>query len=327
MADAGMPVVTFAVVAYNQQEFIAEAVESAMAQDYPELEILISDDASTDSTFTRIEDLVRSYRGRHRLRIHRNPVNLGLIAHVNQVFEMATGEMIVIAAGDDVSLLGRTRALAARYFGATRPGLVHSSVMRIDLQGRELGVWRPPLVSRSMDLFDIAVSSALYIGASGAWNPQLHRQFGPMRAAGGYEDLILGFRAALQGGIVYVDEPLVRYRIGSGITRRQYSANLLADFVRAETRHVDLSLTTLDQRLADLGRVNVPQADRIAHVIQRERARQALRRGLLMAPRTTWREASLDDRLRLAALVMHEANRALKFAAEAWLSMRAATRS
>lgn len=318
MAEANWPVVTFAVMAYNQQEFIVDAVESAMAQDYPALELLVSDDCSTDSTFARIEELAREYRGSHRLRIHRNPVNLGLIAHVNQIFEMATGELIVIAAGDDLSLPGRTRELASRYFGDVRPGLIHSSVTRIDLQGRERGVWRPPLVSRSMSLLDIALSSGLYIGATAAWNPQLYRQFGPMLAAGSYEDLILGFRAALHGGIVYVDQPLVRYRVGAGLTSRQVSQNLVVDFLRTERRHAELCLATLEQRLMDLGCAVVPRADSLARAIRRELARQSLRRGLLLAPRTAWCEATAEGRARLLVVALQETIRALKYLVLAW---------
>lgn len=42
---------SFVVLAYNQQDSIAEAMRAALAQDYPPIEVLISDDCSTDCTF------------------------------------------------------------------------------------------------------------------------------------------------------------------------------------------------------------------------------------------------------------------------------------
>ena len=46
----GPPLVTVAIPTYNQEAFLAETLESVVAQDYPHLQILISDDASRDDT-------------------------------------------------------------------------------------------------------------------------------------------------------------------------------------------------------------------------------------------------------------------------------------
>ncbi|MBK8519921.1 MAG: glycosyltransferase family 2 protein [Chitinophagaceae bacterium] len=51
------PLVTIAIPTYNNERYIADAITSAMAQDYPNLEILIADDASEDNT----EQIVRSF--------------------------------------------------------------------------------------------------------------------------------------------------------------------------------------------------------------------------------------------------------------------------
>ena len=45
------PLVTFALFAYNQEKYIREAVEGAFSQTYQRMEIILSDDCSTDSTF------------------------------------------------------------------------------------------------------------------------------------------------------------------------------------------------------------------------------------------------------------------------------------
>ena len=56
------PLVTFALFAYNQERYIREAVEGAFAQTYEPLEIILSDDCSTDRTFEIMQEMVANYR-------------------------------------------------------------------------------------------------------------------------------------------------------------------------------------------------------------------------------------------------------------------------
>ena len=49
-ARGELPLLTFALFSYNQENYIRQAVEGALAQDYPRLEIIISDDCSQDET-------------------------------------------------------------------------------------------------------------------------------------------------------------------------------------------------------------------------------------------------------------------------------------
>ena len=73
------PLVTLALMAYNQEQMIEGAVGGALAQTYSPLEILISDDCSTDRAFECAAAAVDDYEGPHQLRLNRNPHNLGLI--------------------------------------------------------------------------------------------------------------------------------------------------------------------------------------------------------------------------------------------------------
>lgn len=95
--------------AYNQERYVREAVIAALAQDCAPIEIILSDDGSTDRTFDIIRSISAGYEGPHTVRINRNSKNLGLTAHVNKLFEMASGDIFVLAGGDDVSLPSRVR--------------------------------------------------------------------------------------------------------------------------------------------------------------------------------------------------------------------------
>ena len=109
------PLVTFALFAYNQEKYIREAVEGAFAQTYEPLEIILSDDCSTDRTFEIMEEMAASYRGPHRVLVRQSPQNRRLLGHINDVVAGAQGEIVIMAAGDDISLPDRTSELVKIY--------------------------------------------------------------------------------------------------------------------------------------------------------------------------------------------------------------------
>jgi len=218
------PLLTFFIFAYNQEAYIAEACKAALLQDYSPLEIIFSDDCSDDRTYDIMKTVSESYQGPHSIKLNRNPQNLGLIDHVNISFQISSGELIVAAAGDDVSLKHRVSRIAEAYLASDRSALViHSNVRKIDENGYDLGEWIPPVITQEMDLGDIAISLGLYIGATGAWSKKLFEDFGPLYYKNAYEDSTLGFRAALTDSLLYINESLVNYRIGIGISCNKYS--------------------------------------------------------------------------------------------------------
>ena len=92
------PLVTIAIPTYNNAAYIADAVKSAMAQDYPNLEIIILDDASEDNT----QDLVTPYENDPRVRYYRNDRNIGRVANYHKALhEQARGEWYLNLDGDD----------------------------------------------------------------------------------------------------------------------------------------------------------------------------------------------------------------------------------
>lgn len=102
------PLASFVLLTYNQEGFIREAVEGAFSQTYSPLEIILSDDCSSDSTFAIMKEMATTYTGPHKIVLNRNSENMGLGRHYSKLMELATGEIVVIAAGDDVSLPHRT---------------------------------------------------------------------------------------------------------------------------------------------------------------------------------------------------------------------------
>ncbi len=104
------PRVTVVTPCHNAEPFIAETIESVLAQTYPQVEHVIVDDASTDGSW----EIVRRYTGRYpeRVRAIRLPENRGGCHARNRGVEAAGGELLVFLDADDVIASGTLKALA-----------------------------------------------------------------------------------------------------------------------------------------------------------------------------------------------------------------------
>lgn len=91
--------VSVIIACYNYGTYLIEAVESVLRQTLPPLEILISDDASTDDTPVIMEMLAKRYGD--KLRLNRNEKNLGIVAHFNKVLPMTSGDYVCILGADN----------------------------------------------------------------------------------------------------------------------------------------------------------------------------------------------------------------------------------
>ncbi len=93
-----MPLVSIVIPTFNRLGMLAEAVQSALAQRYPDLEVVVSDNASEDGT----QEAMRAYRADPRFRYFRNETNLGMVANWRKaVFEHARGDFFLILSDDD----------------------------------------------------------------------------------------------------------------------------------------------------------------------------------------------------------------------------------
>lgn len=205
------PLITFALFAYNQERFVREAVEGAFSQTYSPLEIILSDDSSVDSTYDTMCELAANYRGKHKVVLNRNPQNLGIPCHVNRVMQIASGQLIVAAAGDDISLPQRVE-LAFNVWSKTsfRADSVAMGIepFRDNFDGN--------LRKASEVLTDISEviwnAGPRVVGAAHAWSRRLFEVFGPLPEWLHQEDVIIPFRALFMGGIAFDPAPVVRYR-------------------------------------------------------------------------------------------------------------------
>jgi glycosyltransferase involved in cell wall biosynthesis len=97
--------VTIGMTCYNAQETVEDAVMSALNQDYPNFEIIIVDDCSTDESWGILLRVVHQHPD--KIRIFRNEKNLGVAGARNRIISEARGEFLCFFDDDDVSLTDR----------------------------------------------------------------------------------------------------------------------------------------------------------------------------------------------------------------------------
>ena len=93
---AGAPLITIAIPTFNRAAMLRGCIQSALAQTYENLEILISDNASTDDT----QKVLQEFNDK-RLRVMRQEINIGLLPNWNACLAAAGGEYVVFVCDDD----------------------------------------------------------------------------------------------------------------------------------------------------------------------------------------------------------------------------------
>lgn len=214
------PLVTFALFAYNQEQYIREAIEGAFAQTYQPLEIILSDDCSTDRTFEIMREMAAAYEGPHHLIVKKNEVNLGVATHFDKVMGESAGDLVVVAAGDDVSYDSRVSSCVELFYRYENVGLVEVSCMNF------LGESSPAHCSSSMPLLDECVTAfsmldvlsgnaPRLIGAGRAYVRNVYSKFAKLDSSCPEEDTPALFRCLYAQKGVYLDAALVARRIHS----------------------------------------------------------------------------------------------------------------
>ena len=93
-----MPLVSIVITSYNRAHFIGKAITSALSQDYPNLEVIISDNCSTDNS----DEIIKQYISDERIKYFVNPSNIGMIQNfIKATHELAKGKYISFVSSDD----------------------------------------------------------------------------------------------------------------------------------------------------------------------------------------------------------------------------------
>ncbi|MFO7609550.1 MAG: glycosyltransferase [Candidatus Krumholzibacteriia bacterium] len=266
----GSPLVSVVTASYNMGQYVAEAVDSVLAQDYPAVEVIVVDDGSTDDT----QAVLARYAGDRRVTvIHQE--NRGQTVAKNRGLAATRGELIGFCDADNRWLPGKLARQVPILLSRPEVGVVYGDLQLIDGEGRPLP---PPGTRRHSG----RITGKLLIDNFVTFNTTLVRAE-TVRRLGGFDESLrmaidydLWLRISLDHEFLYLPEPLVAYRIWGGQMshrtgeRMENFFKLLEKFLRehpdavtaAEGRHAWAhSLTTRGLWLASVGRKGEAWAD------------------------------------------------------------------
>lgn len=213
-----IPTVSIGLAVRNEEKYLASALDSLLAQEFKDFEIVISDNASTDRTAAICQEYAKKDS---RIRYHRNEKNIGMTGNQNRVFRLSTGEFFFWAGGHDLwhpqfisKCLNLMRADASI-------ALCYPKILIINESGAQVDDPNPC----RLDTRNLAVSSRTnYVlwshGNTGALIYGFIRA-GSLRSTGLFRNVIcpdnlLLFDLSLTGAIAHLQDPLFYLRENAG---------------------------------------------------------------------------------------------------------------
>ena len=215
--------VTVITTFYNQKQWVDEALDSVLAQEGVDVDLVITDDGSTDGTAEKIAE----WCARNRVDAHvvRNAENLGLPATLNKAAAFITGEFFIVFNGDDVLLPGRLAHQSSALRDAPdEVGVVFSDIVVADEFGVPTGRKVPdPAAIHEGDIYDSFITQSFLPGAGGLMvRSDLLKTVGPWNEDLVADDFDFSLRLSRATRFQYVPFDGLLYRVNAGsLTSRQ----------------------------------------------------------------------------------------------------------
>lgn len=217
--NSSFPSVSVVVLSCNQERYIRETLESVLNQDYPNLEIVVSDDGSTDKSFEIIKELIFTSSVKDkgwRIVLNKNDTNLGICGNLNKAYlELATGEYILKVDGDDVCNPD-TVSFAVRKLSELGVDSMSFNMQIIDAESRPTGSFFRPDVNEDCtcyNLEDYIEGRHTSTGACRIFKKDVFAKFGPFLPEVPADDTTLLLRTFLCGSVGWCNKPNHNYRI------------------------------------------------------------------------------------------------------------------
>jgi len=214
----GKPQVSVVIPVWNGERYLKESIDSILAQDFVDFELIIVDDGSTDTT----GEIIARYAGDPRVRAHRQE-NQGLVTALNVGLELSRADLIARLDADDVARADRLSLQLAYLHGNLDVVAVGSSVELMDADGRTLGIRRYP-VGKEM-------ATRGLLGGCTLAHPAVMMRKAAVLKVGTYrecfrhaEDYDLWLRLTDVGQVDNLPEALIRYRLHAQSVTKRHSA-------------------------------------------------------------------------------------------------------
>jgi glycosyltransferase involved in cell wall biosynthesis len=219
--------VSFIIPAYNSAEFLHPAIESCLVQTHKDIEVIVVDDCSTDSTPDYVA-WAKTQDWAGKVKFLRNETNLGRSAARNIGNKAATGEILAVLDADDINSPKRAELTVARFVAGAQ--FVHGAAHLMDAVGRDGG-----MVPTDVFNLDKAVESlsAGIVHSTVAYSKALAEKYPYLEgqpAKLGVDDFTVFMPMAFDGvKFDYIPAPLCAYRVNElGISAQRDNAEVVA---------------------------------------------------------------------------------------------------
>jgi len=208
------PLVTCILLAYNHEQFIESAIKGLLEQDYDNIEFIISDDSSSDNTYEIICAATKSHLAIKNIILNKNEENLGLVKHFNKLVNMAQGDIIVVAAGDDISLKSRVSNTVDIFSKNENITFVSFHTDIIDIDGKIISSSKAKYNGiREFDLNDFLSGKKIpFNAASRAFKKNIYDTFGDLNSNSITEDTTYIIRGLIMGQTAISSDVGICYR-------------------------------------------------------------------------------------------------------------------
>ncbi len=203
-----MVAVSAIIPVYNQERYLASAVDSVLGQSFRDFEVIVVDDGSTDRT----PDVIASYGD--RIRAFRKP-NGGVATALNLGIRQARGESVAWLSSDDLWEPRKLERQVEALRGNPKAGLVYTDVWVIDADGRVLRRTPPPSNETGQQFLRALLRRCFVNGTSVLVRREVFDAVGlfdeKLQIATDYDMWLRIAQAGFE--FVHLPEPLARYRV------------------------------------------------------------------------------------------------------------------
>jgi glycosyltransferase involved in cell wall biosynthesis len=199
--------VSIAIATYNGEKYLCEQLDSIKNQTYSDLEIIICDDGSTDTTWSILQNYAHADS---RIKIFRNERNLGLVKNFEKAISLCTGDFIALSDQDDIWLPEKIKTLL---YTIKSCDLIHSDASLIDENNTvfEKSFSSYSNKNHSNDFLGYLFGNNV-TGCTALFRRSLLEGHLPFPEEVHVHDWWIAILAAKNNGVTYLHQPLIHYR-------------------------------------------------------------------------------------------------------------------
>ena len=214
MKQSGRYLVSVALATYNGERYLKEQLDSIYNQTYKNIEVIVSDDKSTDST----TNILEHYKQKFRLVYSVNEKNIGLLKNFENAVSKCTGNHILLSDQDDIWMPNKIDTLVKNIGDFSliySDGYIINDKKKLNLNKISQQKWIKPfgIDSTDQDLFKYLIFNSFILGCSIMFKRELLKTALPFYESYRNHDWWISLCADNQQGVQYINKALFYYRI------------------------------------------------------------------------------------------------------------------